>query len=445
MIKSLFLLFSKGSSTAKPSKLNYCMPKKHFALVLIFTVFIFLLIRWSSNAIHFPEKEFITIENLSEIPPAPEVDEYGLKTANLEILDDEIKRNESLYIILNRHGVSPEKIYEIQQEAQGEIRLNRMMPGQKYRLYRDDERVFAFVWHRSATEFTTINWKDDIKIEGGAIPVETVVRTISGTIHSSLASTLMEQEVSQRLVVELANIYAWTVDFYALQMGDQFKAVYEDKYVNGEYIGVGKVRAAEFVHRGKEMRAYFYDFGEDSGYYDGEGNSMRRAMMRVPFEYNPRISSSFSRNRYHPILKRNRPHYGTDYAAPTGTPILAAGDGVVTEAQRRGGNGNIVQIKHNSVYKTAYLHMNRFARGIRAGSSVKQGQVIGYVGQTGLATGPHLCYRLYKNGSPVNSVTYDFPPSEGLQEIYMDEFLMKVDRFDDMLDFVEEPEELAMN
>lgn len=421
------------------------MPKKHFALVLIFTVFIFLLIRWSSNAIHFPEKEFITIENLSEIPPAPEVDEYGLKTANLEILDDEIKRNESLYIILNSQGVSPEKIYEIQQEAKGEIRLNRMMPGQKYRLYRDDEGVFAFVWHRTATEFTTINWKDDIKIGGGAIPVETVVRTISGTIHSSLASALMEQEVSQRLVVELANIYAWTVDFYALQMGDQFKAVYEDKYVNGEYIGIGKVRAAEFVHRGKEMRAYFYDYGEDSGYFDGEGNSMRRAMMRVPFEYNPRISSSFSRNRYHPILKRNRPHYGTDYAAPTGTPILAAGDGVVTEAQRRGGNGNIVQIKHNSVYKTAYLHMNRFARGIRAGTTVKQGQVIGYVGQTGLATGPHLCYRLYKNGSPVNSVTYDFPPSEGLQEIYMDEFLIKVDRFDDMLNSVEEPEELAMN
>jgi murein DD-endopeptidase MepM/ murein hydrolase activator NlpD len=246
-------------------------------------------------------------------------------------------------------------------------------------------------------------------------------------------------------VVELANIYAWTVDFYALQMGDQFKAVYEDRYVNGEYIGIGKVRAAEFVHRGKELRAYYYDYGDDSGYYDPEGNSMRREMMRVPFEYNPRISSSFSRNRYHPILKRNRPHYGTDYAAPSGTPILAAGDGVVTEAQRRGGNGNIVQIKHNSVYKTAYLHMSRFARGIHAGANVEQGQVIGYVGQTGLATGPHLCYRLYKHGSPVNSVTYDFPPSEGLQDIYMDEFMMRVQRFDNMLDSVQEPDELAMN
>lgn len=421
------------------------MSKKLFALILLCSLLIFVLINWSSNAINFPEQEFVTIENMSEIPPSPEVDEYGLQTANLEILDDKINRNESFYIILNNQGVSPEKIYKIQQAAKDQVRLNRMISGQNYRLYRDDEGVFAFVWHRSATEFTAINWKDDITIENGAIPVDTVVRTISGTIHSSLANALMEQEVSQRLVVELANIYAWTVDFYALQMGDKFKAVYEDRYVNGEYIGIGKVRAAEFVHRGKELRAYFYDYGEDSGYYDAEGNSMRRAMMRVPFEYNPRISSSFSRNRYHPILKRNRPHYGTDYAAPTGTPILAAGDGVVTEAQRRGGNGNIVQIKHNSVYKTAYLHMSRFARGIRAGVSVRQGQVIGYVGQTGLATGPHLCYRLYKNGSPVNSVTYDFPPSEGLQDIYMDEFRMKVDRFDDLLNSVNEPDELAMN
>lgn len=421
------------------------MSKKLFTLVLLFAFVIFLLIKWSNSSIDFPEQEFVTAETMHEIPPSPALDEYGFKTANLEILDDEINRNESLYIILNSQGVSPEKIHEIQQAAKGEVRLNRMMPGQKYRLYRDDEGVFAFVWHRSATKFTTINWKNDIKIENGSIPVETVIRTVSGTIHSSLASALMEQEVSQRLVVELANIYAWTVDFYALQMGDQFKAVYEDRYVNGEYIGIGKVRAAEFTHRGDELRAYFYDYGEDSGYFDEEGNSMRRAMMRVPFEYNPRISSSFSRNRYHPILKRNRPHYGTDYAAPSGTPILAAGDGVVTEAQRRGGNGNIVQIKHNSVYKTAYLHMSRFARGVRAGVSVKQGQVIGYVGQTGLATGPHLCYRLYKNGSPVNSVTYDFPPSEGLQDIYMDEFEKRVDHFNEMLDAVNEPEELAMN
>lgn len=421
------------------------MTKKLIALVLLLSVIIILFINWDRNEIHFPEQEMVTIQNMSEIPPLPGVDEYGLKTNKVEILDDEINRNESLYIILDRNGVSPEKIYEIQQEAKGVVQLNRMIPGQNYRLYKNGGGVFAFVWHRSATDYTTINWKDEITIENGNIPVDTKIHTVSGTIHSSLAATLLEQGVSQRLVMELANIYAWTVDFYALRAGDQFKAVFEDRYVNGEYIGIGKVLAAEFVHRGQDLRAYLFNDGEDSGYYDPEGNSMRREMMRVPFEYNPRISSSFSRNRFHPILKRNRPHYGTDYAAPTGTPILAAGDGVVTEARRRGGNGNIVQIKHNSVFRTAYLHMSRFGRGIRAGVRVKQGQVIGYVGQTGLATGPHLCYRLYKNNQPINSVTYDFPPSEGLKNIYMEEYLLEVDRFDKMLNSVKIPDELAMN
>ncbi len=425
------------------------MTKKLLTLVLLvlisITTIIFLSTR-GTNKIQFPEEEMVTIQNMNEIPPAPGFDLYGIRTDDIEILDDKIKRNESLYIILNRHGVSSETIFEIQQAAKGIVKLNRMMPGQKYRIYRNNNGVFAFVWHRSATDFTTVNWKDDLTIENGNIPVETKVRSVSGTIHSSLANSVMEKGVSQRMVVELANIYAWTVDFYALRAGDQFKAVYEDRYVTGEYIGLGEIKAAEFVHRGEVRRAYYFDNGEQSGYFDEEGNSMRRTMMRVPFEYNPRISSSFSRNRYPPILKRRRPHYGTDYAAPVGTPILAAGDGVVTEARRRGGNGNIIQIRHNSVYKTAYLHMSRFARGIRRGVSVKQGQVIGYVGQTGLATGPHLCYRLYKNGHPVNSVTYDFPPSEGLDDVYMEEFLAEVSRLDDLLDTAEDaPKELAMN
>ena len=421
------------------------MTKKLLVLVCLAITFILILMSWERNEIHYPEQELVTIQNMSEIPPSPGVDSYGIAIDDLEILEDEIRRNESLYIILNRNGVSPEKIYEIQQETKGEVNLNRMMPGQNYRLYRDDEGVFAFVWQKTSTDFLTINWKDEITIGNGKMPVETVVKTVSGTIYSSLASALMKEEVSQKLVVELANIYAWTIDFYGLQMGDSFKAVYEDRYVNGEYIGIGKIRATEFVHRGKELRAYYFDDGEQAGYYDGEGNSMRRFMMRVPFAYNPRISSSFQRNRYHPILKRNRPHYGTDYAAPTGTPILAAGDGLITEAQRRGGNGNIVQIKHNSVYRTAYLHMSRFGRGIRKGVRVKQGQVIGYVGQTGLATGPHLCYRLYKNNQPVNSVTYDFPPSEGLKDVYLEEYKIKMGRLDDMLSTTELPEDLALN
>lgn len=446
MIVCLNLLFFSGKYHLQHAhQKKYLMTKKLFAFIIIVFLSILILMNWNDDTIQYPEQELVTIQNLREIPPSPEVDVYGMTTDDFEVLEAEIQRNESLYVILNREGVTPEKIFEIQQAAKGVVRLNRMMPGQKYRLYRDENGVFALVWHRTATDFTTINWKDEISIENREIPVETVVRTVSGTIQSSLANALMEQEVSQKLVVELANIYAWTVDFYSLRAGDQFKAIYEDRYVNGDYIGIGRVKAAEFNHRGKILRAYFFDDGERAGYYDEEGNSMRRMMMRVPFEYNPRISSRFSRNRYHPILKRNRPHYGTDYAAPSGTPILAAGDGIVTEAQRRGGNGNIVQIRHNSVYRTAYLHMSRFARGIRPGVRVQQGQVIGYVGQTGLATGPHLCYRLYKHNTPINSVTYDFPPSEGLKEVHMEEYNNQIGRLDDMLNNLKVPEELALN
>jgi murein DD-endopeptidase MepM/ murein hydrolase activator NlpD len=416
------------------------------SLILICVIFMIAYLA-KSEEIEINEPELVSIENMSEIPPVPPRDRYGFEYNSYEVVESTIERNESLYIILSRHGVSPERIYQIQKEAAGKINLSRMIPGQEYKLYKGENgEVEAFAWRRSDTDYSVIQWQDEITIENGTIPVDVKISAVSGTIESSLANAIYQQGVSQRLIVELANIYAWTVDFYGLRKGDRFKAVYENRYVDDEYIGIGTIHAAEFVHRGDIKRAYFFDNGEQSGYFDEDGNSLRRAMMRVPFEYNPRISSGFSRSRMHPILNRRRPHFGTDYAAPTGTPILAAGDGVVTEAQRRGGNGNIVQIKHNSVYKTAYLHMSRFGPGIRAGVKVKQGQVIGYVGQTGLATGPHLCYRLYKNNAPVNSVTYDFPPDEGLRAEFMNEFMMEVQRLDQMMDsLIGEGNELALS
>lgn len=424
------------------------MTKKLIGIFILLFFIVFLTFNLNSRDIDFTEPEPISIENLSEIPPLPPSDQYGIQLTDFHVTESTIQRNESLYIILSRHGVSPDKIHEIQLAGRDKVNFSRMVPGQRYNVYKDkDENVTSFVWRNAPTEYTAIHLAGDIQIEKNTIPVETKVSAVSGTINSSLAGSIMERGVSQRLVVELANIYAWTIDFYGLRKGDEYKIVYENRYVEDEYIGIGKIEAVEFVHRGEAKKAYYFDNGVHSGYYDEEGNSLRRAMMRVPFEYNPRISSSFSHNRLHPILNTRRPHYGTDYAAPTGTPILAAGDGVVTEAQYRGGNGNIVQIKHNGVYRTAYLHMSRFAPGIRAGVNVKQGQVIGYVGQTGLATGPHLCYRLYKNDTPVNSVTYDFPVHEGVGDEYIAEFLEEVERLDRMMDrlLVGEGDELVLN
>ncbi len=426
---------------------SFSMLKKLIGIGLLFTLLIVAITTLGKSEKTYPDEEPVNLQTLNEIPEQPPLDTYGMNVKLYDVIKDQIRRNESLSLILNRHGVGPETIHNIQLAARGKVNLNRMIPGQQYRIYKNDEgRATTFVWHRSATDYTTFSWEDEINIENGSIPERISVASVSGTIRSSLANAIQAQGVSQRLVVELANIYAWTVDFYSLRQGDNFKAIYENRHVEDTYVGIGRIKAAEFEHRGNVRRAYYFEYGDKAGYFDAEGNSMRRTMMRVPFDYNPRISSHFSHNRLHPILNQRRPHYGTDYAAPTGTPILAAGDGVVTEAQYRGGNGNIVQIRHNSVYRTAYLHMSRFAQGIRPGVTVRQGQVIGYVGQTGLATGPHLCYRLYKNNSPINSVTYDFPPSEGLSPEYMDQFLVRVERLDAMLDELDgsEADRLAM-
>ena len=396
------------------------------------------------------DEEIISIHNLVEIPPLPPMDNYGFVMEGIDVVDDRIRRDESLYIILRRHNVSPQTIYAIQQETRGVVNLNRFIPGQRYRVYKSGDDAFAFVWRQSLTKYVTIKWNSDnvVSLESGTVAIEHREAQTANIISTSLYDAVRGEGASQRLGVELADIFGWEVDFFALRRGDHFKVIYDNLYADDEYIGIGDIKAAEFQHRNRTHRAYFFDNGERRGYFDENGNSLQKQLLKAPFRYNQRVSSGFSRNRFHPILQQNRPHYGTDYAAPTGTPVIAVGDGVVTEAARRGGNGNIVQIRHNNTYKTAYLHLNGFASGIRAGVRVEQGQVIGYVGQTGLATGPHLCYRMYVDDRPVNSVTVDLPASESLDDEYLPklmEIVKEMDRRLELLRLEEEEDNLAFN
>lgn len=382
----------------------------------------------------------ITLENLIEIPPLEEIDEYGFPVHDYEIEEGTIRRNESFYVIFRRYGLSPLQIDNIQRKVSDHANLNRLRPGQTYRIYQKDGEPLGMAWNLNRRDFITVNWEDeDIEVNRDAREIQRIERTASGTIERSLYETLVADGLSPNLGSAIAQIYGWEVDFFSLRPGDSFKVVYDELYIGDEYVSIGDVHAAEFKHRNRTKRAYRFDNGEKVGYYDSDGNSMERALLKAPFEYNQRVSSGFSHNRFHPILQERRPHYGVDYAAPTGTPIIAVGDGVVTEARYRGGNGNIVQIRHNSVYKTAYLHLSRFGPNIRAGTRVEQGQVIGYVGQTGLATGPHLCYRLYVEDRPVNSLTVDLPASESLDEAYMDEFEDYQIMYDPELDRLNEP------
>ncbi|WP_020402986.1 peptidoglycan DD-metalloendopeptidase family protein [Gracilimonas tropica] len=382
----------------------------------------------------------ISSENMVEITEDVELDSYGFNRMNMEVEEGKVKRNESLYLILRDLDVSPQTIYEINQKSKGIFQSNRVKPGQKYLAYKNEEGAHRLILHANSLEYVVFDWEDDISVSTGRKEITTKIAQTAGVIESSLYETLMEKDVSTLLGLRLSEIFAWQIDFFRLYPGDHFKVIYEEQFVDGEFFGIGDIVAAEFTSKDQSYDAFYYDGDETAGFYDSEGNGVQKALLKAPFKFSQRISSGFSHNRFHPVLKRRIPHYGVDYAAPQGTPVLSVGDGEIIEAQYRGANGNIVKVRHNSTYTTAYLHLNGFARGIRSGMRVKQGQVIGYVGKTGRVTGVHLDYRIYKNGQPVNPLTVDLPPSKALQGEDLDTFRKKVKVLQERLSLLNEEE-----
>ncbi|MEQ9264965.1 MAG: peptidoglycan DD-metalloendopeptidase family protein, partial [Balneolaceae bacterium] len=373
----------------------------------------------------------VSLENFEEIKELPVLDAYGYDRVLENVTEGEVKRNESLYIILRSLDVSPQKIHEIEREARGKLRLNRIQPGQRYLTYADgsDKEPHRMILHSNLLEYVVLDWEDDIIIEKGTKEITTRVSEASGVITSSLYETLQENGVNPLLGNKLSEIFGWQIDFFRLYKNDSFKVVYEQEFVDGQPYGVGKVIAAEFEHKGTSFDAYFFETEDRAGYFDSNGKGVQKALLKAPFTFSQRISSNFSHSRFHPVLKRRMPHYGVDYAAPLGTPVISVGDGEVIESRYRGPNGNIVKIKHNGTYTTAYLHLNGFASGIKKGVKVKQGQVIGYVGRTGRVTGVHLDYRIYKNDQPVNPVTVKLPPSKSISDKDMASFKAMVDKY----------------
>jgi murein DD-endopeptidase MepM/ murein hydrolase activator NlpD len=276
---------------------------------------------------------------------------------------------------------------------------------------------------------------DSLYVYRGQKAVERKKREVSGVINSSLYETLAENDISPALAVRMADIFAWSVDFYRIQKGDKFKVIYEEDFVQGESVGIGHIHAVVFNSGGKDFYALYYDKdGTGKGdYYDENGNSMKRMFLKAPVKFS-RISSRFNLKRFHPVTKSVKAHLGTDYAAPYGTPILATADGVVEDARFKQYNGNYVKIRHSGQYKTQYLHMSKIAKGIRPGSRVKQGDVIGYVGSTGLATGPHVCYRFWKDGKQVDPLKQKLTFEEPLPAKYKTAFLATTQRTKTSLD-----------
>ena len=354
---------------------------------------------------------------LSSFPITIPTIKYGFAIDTFQVVEDEIKSNQFLGDILSKYGVDYVSIEQLVQNAKPVFDIRHIRVGKPYMILAKDttQRADYFIYEPSVYEYYVFHLKDDLKVEHVERPVTTEIQTMDGTINASLWQTMVDNGVSYELTAKMEDALQWSVDFYHVQKGDHFELIYEQNYIEGQKVGVGQVKAAHYTTGPTQFQAYWYENEKFQGYYDEKGRPMKKTFLKAPVKYS-RISSKFNMNRFHPILKRRKPHLGTDYAAPYGTPIYAVADGVVTKANYTKGNGRFVKIKHDKKYQTQYLHMQGFAEGIKSGVHVKQGQVIGYVGSTGLATGPHVCFRFWMDGKQVNHLKLNFPEPDPLPE-----------------------------
>jgi murein DD-endopeptidase MepM/ murein hydrolase activator NlpD len=375
-------------------------------------------------------------ESLSE-PPVEPLFAYGINLDSLTIIPGEVRNGQNLSMILSPDA-SGQMIDLIAKTTKNVFDVRKIKPGQHYsRFFTKDtlRHLSYFVYEINDTAFVVYDLRDTLRAQIGYKRTERVERTVTGVIRTSLYMTFLEQKLDLNLAYALSEVYAWTVDFYGLQKGDRFKAIYEEVSVEGRTIRSDNVIAAIFEASGKQVYAFQFTQDSSAQYFDETGKSLRRSFLKAPLRFS-RISSRFSRSRMHPILKIRRPHYGVDYSAPRGTPVVALGDGRVDAVTWKGGYGKFISIRHNSVYTTAYAHLSGYAPGIRAGVHVQQGQVIGYVGSTGLSTGPHLDFRVYRNGAPADPLKIESPPTDPVRKELMPGYLIMVNKMKDRLDSI---------
>ena len=343
---------------------------------------------------------------------------YGIPSDSFDLVSGQIKRNGFLSEILLKHGITMQEIDMVIKNSKNVFNVRKIRSGNKYILFCDRDslaRARYLVYEHDPTTCFVFSFNDSLNITPFRKVIKSEIRYSSGTIETSLWDAMVNSGLNKSLVFDLSTIYAWTVDFFGLQKGDNFKIIYEEFFIDGNSLGTGRIYGAQFNRSGSSITAIpFIQDGKES-FFDNDGKSLRKAFLKAPLQFS-RISSHFSSARMHPILRIVRPHYGVDYAAPVGTPVHSVGDGRITAMTNEGASGRLVRIQHNSVYATAYLHLSRFGDGITPGSIVKQDQIIGYVGSTGLSTGPHLDFRFYMNGSPVDPLKVDAPPVEPVSE-----------------------------
>jgi murein DD-endopeptidase MepM/ murein hydrolase activator NlpD len=397
--------------------------------------------------------ELVKVETIEK----PPVTHFGFNLEEFNVVHDTVRRGDSFGELMLRNKVDYPKIATISENFRDTFDVRKIKVGKPYTILKSkdtSEVAEIFIYQNDKINYTVVDLRDSVTAYKSKKRVKLREREVGGVITNNLSETLDNLGVDYNVTIDLSEIYAWTIDFFRLEKGDKFKVIYDERYINDSiYAGRGPIKAALFEHKGRTI--YAFPYVTDSlknilDYYDQDANNLRSTFLRAPIKFGYRLSSRYNlKRRIAYYGYKVRPHKGTDYAAPIGTPIIATADGTVTESTRRGGNGKYVKIKHNSVYSTQYLHMK--SQKVKRGDFVRQGDVIGWVGMTGNTGGPHVCYRFWKNGRQVDPLREKLPTAEPIADSLRTQYMAHIEPIKDQLDCIEfvnpnpEPEETLIS
>ncbi|MGM0612030.1 MAG: peptidoglycan DD-metalloendopeptidase family protein [Bacteroidota bacterium] len=408
--------------------------KKRLPEIILFTLAVVLLGIIVSRPVGVVDEE---IEEPVQEKNIVEKDSmYGIVVDSLDVEHYIVENHQNVSEILSNFNVSMKTIDRLAKKSKEVFDVRKIRAGNSYVAMTEKDSLNTiqyFVYEKNATDYVVYDLRDSVEIYSGTKEVKTELKETGGEINRSLWLSMKNSGADPFLAVKLSEVYAWVVDFYAIEKGDQYKVIYEELHVDGEPVGLGRIQAAWFDHGGQPYYAFYFVQDTVGDYFDLEANSLRRTFLKAPLRYS-RISSRYSNSRMHPVLRVRRPHHGVDYAAPKGTPVEAIGDGKVIKANYSGGAGNYVKIRHNSTYTTGYMHLSRYGEGIKVGKRVKQGDVIGYVGSTGLSTGPHLDFRFWRNGDPIDPLKVESPPAEPVDSSNLKRYNKHINQWKEKLD-----------
>ncbi len=366
----------------------------------------------------------------AETKAIPIIEQFGFKYNDFNVWNDTIKSGDTFGTLLDRQNLGDKKVYDVIQKIKDSFDVRTIRIGKPFTLFRSKDRkkkLEAFVYQPDRGTYYVIDFRDSVQVFKKTRPIKIKQRTIAGSLDGSLSEALQKQGVDVALAGKITKIYAWSIDFFKLKKGDKFGITFTERFIDDTiYDGVDSLKAAFFEYKGKTIYAFPFEQNEGSGkldYFDDEGKALKNFFLKAPLKY-VNITSRFAKNRFHPVQMIWKAHKGTDYAAPTGTPIMTTASGVVEQTGFTAGNGNFVKVKHDRTYATQYLHMSKILA--RRGQRVNQGDVIGKVGSTGLATGPHVCYRFWKNGVQVDALRLKLPNSEPMDKRNLPRFLAQM-------------------